>query len=80
MILTVSNMRGGACSEDTGEDGKEDRQLHMQKKKKRHFLERNIHKECVVWDIIIQRNCGGLSYTHNPSQPLHVSVICHDEA
>lgn len=29
-------------------------------KNKRHFPERNIHKECVVWDIIIQRNCGGI--------------------
>lgn len=51
MIFTVSDMQGGACSEDTGEDGKKDRQLHMQKK--RHFLKRNIHNESVVWDIII---------------------------
>lgn len=44
MILTVSNMRGGACSEDTGEDGKEDRQLHMQKKKKDTFSKETFTK------------------------------------
>lgn len=76
MILAVSDMRGGACSEDTGEDGKEDRQLHMQTKKKDTFSKETFTKS-VVWDII-RRNCGGLSYTHNPSQPLHVSGICHE--
>lgn len=62
-------MQGGACSEDTGEDGKKDRQLHMQK---RHFLKRNIHNECLSSETLVllllfgylaQRNCG-VSATH----------------
>ncbi len=50
MFFTDSDMQGGACSEDTGEDGKKDRQLHMQK---RRSQKKHSQRVFVVWDISI---------------------------
>lgn len=56
MILTVSNMRGGACSEDTGEDGKEDRQLHMQKTKDtfpKETFTKSVSSETLLFSVTV---------------------------
>lgn len=46
-------MRGGACSEDTGEDGKEDRQFHMQKRKKKDTFSKETFTKSVSSETLL---------------------------
>lgn len=68
-------MRGGACSEDTGEDGEEDRQLHMQKNQIKDTFSKETFTKSVSSETLLFSVTVAVSATHitRPSP-----YVCHE--